>query len=593
VAKQPDISRGSWLLAEELLERGDAAFVDELRNIADPDKLGLFSAKWYADKRPASRRLMFEYLARPLNAFRHEALVKRLFKLAEKNGDDELMGRFLVAFDRSIRRVRKSRTRYDWNTRESWTEESIQAKANSTMPRDTRYLSYYDIKTGKQTPWEHSPQREAKRLFSLKTRKYLRRRAWRYFRQLGKQQQSPRYLTAVVDILQQYADEDVHNGVALLDNWGLVHILFHHSPAIVAKPNGWQLAPDGNLAALSAAPAFLSMWQASSAPLLVLLKQAQCRVVRQWTVQMLRAHHPKALTSLPLAELLQLLASSDQDIAQLALEALRGSPNLGLLSVEQWLQLLDDANPNTLDLLCELLIERLAPGSVTIAQAVKLACSRPLPVAQLGLKWLQAKKPASAEECELLLSLAEAEADPVRGPAIAWLKGVLSASPHFQARWILDLLDSRHLDVRREAWQWFLAEPRASHNVSLWQRLLESPYDDIRLPLVEHLEANTKQPLPIDRSQFNPELVRFLWASVLLNIQRGHRHKPQVVAQIVNRLQRQPQEAAELLPILSVALRSIRGPEFRAGLAGVVVALERSPELAPAVKSVFPELQVF
>ena len=41
MAKQPDISRGSWLLAEELLERGDAAFVDELRKIAEPDKLGM------------------------------------------------------------------------------------------------------------------------------------------------------------------------------------------------------------------------------------------------------------------------------------------------------------------------------------------------------------------------------------------------------------------------------------------------------------------------------------------------------------------------------------------------------------------------
>jgi hypothetical protein len=157
----------------------------------------------------------------------------------------------------------------------------------------------------------------------------------------------------------------------------------------------------------------------------------------------------------------------------------------------------------------------------------------------------------------------------------------------------LDLLDSRHLDVRREAWQWFLTEPRGSHDVALWQRLLESPYDDIRLPLVEHLEVNAKQPLPIDRSQFNPELIRFLWASVLLNIHRGHRHKPQVVTQIVNRLQREPAEAAELLPILSVALRSIRGPEFRTGLAGIVIALERTPALAPAVKSAFPELQVF
>ena len=60
--------------------------------------------RWHADKRPASRRLLLDYLDRPLNAFRHEPLIKRLFKLAEAAGDDELMARFLILFDRSIRR---------------------------------------------------------------------------------------------------------------------------------------------------------------------------------------------------------------------------------------------------------------------------------------------------------------------------------------------------------------------------------------------------------------------------------------------------------------------------------------------------------
>src|SRR5919201_1208468 len=102
--RQQGQDQGSWLLLEELLEGGDAAFVDELRRIADADRLGAFAAKWYADQRPASRRLLLEYLERPLNAYRHEALVKRLFKLAEAAGEDEVMGAFLVLFDRSVRR---------------------------------------------------------------------------------------------------------------------------------------------------------------------------------------------------------------------------------------------------------------------------------------------------------------------------------------------------------------------------------------------------------------------------------------------------------------------------------------------------------
>jgi len=584
MAQQPEYNRGSWLLAEELLERGDPAFVDELRRIGDADKLAAFAARWYADPRPQARQLMFAYLAQPLNAFRHEPLVKRLFKYAEKNGDDELLAHFLVAFDRCIRRALIGGTHI-----RSWPDSAISREGNE--------LRYYDYKQHTTVPWWTAKQHEGKRLFSLETRKYLRRRVWRYFRELGSKH-SDRYVSAVVTALLQYTDEDVRDGVALLDNWSLVHILFDDSGSprdevIVPRVNGWQLADDRNLAELTAAPRYETIWKKSAEPLLPLLRQARCRAVRQWTLQMLEAHHPRALANLPLAELLQLVADPDPLVAQLALAALRASPQLGYLQVDQWLQLLEDANTELLDVLTELLVEKLDANAVTIAQAVKLAIARPLPIARVGLQWLQTKRPATATECELLLSLAEMEAEPLRGPAITWLHGVLSASSHFQPRWILDLLDSRHADVRAEAWKWFLNEPRGAHDVSLWQRLLESPYDDIRLQLVGHLEHGTKNVIAVDRSQFNPELIRFLWASVLLNIHRGNRHKPVVVSQIVNRLAQRPQEAGELLPIISVALRSIRGPEFRSGLAGVVRLLEASPELSGVVKSSFPELQVF
>jgi hypothetical protein len=373
-----------------------------------------------------------------------------------------------------------------------------------------------------------------------------------------------------------------------------MHILFRGSPAIVAQANGWQLAVGFTLADLTPSPRFEPLWLASAVPLIELLKTAQCRPVRQWTIQMLKIQHPGAIARLPLAELLAMLGHADVDVAQLALESLKASPDLGLMSVDRWLTLLDEANPQTLEVLCELLIQRFDSGSITLDQAVKLACSRPLPVARLGLAWLQAKRPATAEECVRLLQLAEANAEPVRAEAIRWLRAVLSASPHFQASWILDLLDGRHEAVRREAWEWFLAEARARNDVTLWQRLLESPYDDIRLPLVTMLEASVQRrdAITIDRSQLDGELVRFLWAAVLLNIHRGGRAKPHVVGQIVQRLERHPAEAPQLLPILAVALRSIRGPEFRAGLAGVVQLLEASPELGAEVRQVFPELNV-
>src|SRR6266481_4314705 len=102
----------SWLPLEELLERGDPAFVTELRKMHDAERLGGFANRWFADQRPWVRQFLFDYLNLPLNAFRHEALVKRLFKLAEKAGDDALVARFLVTFDRSVRRLKGDRRKY-------------------------------------------------------------------------------------------------------------------------------------------------------------------------------------------------------------------------------------------------------------------------------------------------------------------------------------------------------------------------------------------------------------------------------------------------------------------------------------------------
>ena len=105
---------GSWTLTEELFARGDASFVRELRCVHAPEQLGTFAAKWTADNRPFARQALFDYLALPMNCYRHEPLVKRLFKIAESKQDNELMGAFLVAFDRTIRRSRKTITRHKW-----------------------------------------------------------------------------------------------------------------------------------------------------------------------------------------------------------------------------------------------------------------------------------------------------------------------------------------------------------------------------------------------------------------------------------------------------------------------------------------------
>lgn len=624
------MASGDWLVIEELLERGDPAFVDSLRACEDGQRLAAFAASWHADRRPAARRFLLEYLLRPLNAFHHEGLVKRLFKLAEKAGDDEALAHFLVLFDRSIRRrlqkssrfrnanlssqaaadaqVRQwqaegaeqvgvnswSRNFYAWAR---WSVERLVIPRGTTMPRDyaqlTRSLRFWrgPPRSLQELPDDARERLAKKRLFSGHTRHYLRRRTWRYFRNLAKM--SPdRYLAAVMIALKLYEDADVEDGLALLDNWGLIHILFHDSPVLWPRSHGWTLRPGRALNELAPAPAFPDLWRQASSAILDLLRNARCRPVRQWALFFAK-QDPALLDRAEVDVLFELLQSSDADIVALAARALERRPGLDDLPADRWLRLLESAPATALDAVCSLVQLRLKPATLTVEQLVALACRRPLPVARLGFGWLR-QRAISDQENAMLLRLTDAESGSLRPELVHWARGVLARAAGFQAQWVLQYLDSRHDDVRAEGWAWLLDDARARDDVQLWQRLFESPYDDVRLKLIAYLEdrfAGRTPALP-RHMPLDPELVRLLWATVLLNIQRGNRTKPRVVQQMVRRLSERPEDAATLLPILKVALRSVRRPEWRAGLSGVVQLLDRQPALEKVLQQSFPELQL-
>jgi hypothetical protein len=643
---------GDWLVIQELLERGDPAFVDALRQFHDAATLAAFAERWSADRRPESRRLLLAYLERPLNAFRHEPLVKRLFKRAEQAGDDEVLARFLVLFDRSIRRVRRTRRHYEsrtvpdqeqaealvqswkdqgflsawswairsgqWYVAGSRSEEVVIVPRNTAMPRGAMEESYWDwnpltrsqtrfaapdwVRKLKLDPRSFRGQHELPepfrqrlerfRLFSVATRHYLRRRAWRYFRKLGRTEPH-RYVAAVSEALVRYEDADVLDGLALIDNWGLVHALFHHSPALTARAKGWEPAEGHTLAELAPAPIFERLWAASPRAVFDLVRQARCRPVRRWALHMARRDPAALQAAATLDELFALLAHEDAEVAALAAELLRGAEGLEAIGADRWLALTETSSPSALEVVCELLERHLQPERLALAEAARLAASRRLPVARLGLSWLRTKTPGDESECRALLGLTEAEAESIRPEIVRWARGVLAASPAFRPEWVLEYLDSRHADVRAEGWAWLRDEARVRDEVTVWQRLLESPYDDVRLALVADLEARAARLDPA-RDEFpalDPELLRLLWASVLLNVHRGGRAKPLVVRQLLRRLERRPDEAPRLLPLLGVALRSVRGPEWRAGLAAAVRLVERQPESEPLVRAAFPELQ--
>jgi hypothetical protein len=624
----------------ELLDSGDSAFVDAIRAVNDADALAAFAPIWYSDQRPNSRRLLPEYLARPLNAYRHEGLIKRLFKRAEAANDDELMARFLVLFDRSIRRVHRTRRRYHYlsfateaevrgmvSTWESlgyrdinvWARDSrfhmnsstldkvIVQPRGTTMPRGLMVkVRWYDgLPRGSLVPdwaillnldWEGSLEKadirelpdaleklKKYRLFSVITRNYLRRRAWRYFRRLGKTHPE-RYVGAVSQALGLYRDEDVADGLALIDNWGLVHILFHHCPAIEAKSGGWSITTDRSLAKLAPAPIFEPLWNEAPGAVVGLLSSARSRTVRRWAIRRIEADPIAHRSTLPLEGWIGLLGHDDPEVVTLAAGLLDGIEGLRSKGVDFWLALAEATHPDALEAVCELIRRQVQADQVTLEQAVRLAGLRSLPVARLGLSWVERKSATSNEDLMRFFSLVDAECEPLRPEILRILGQTLSAVGSIDPDFVLAFLDSRHPDARALGWSVFRSLPKIRDEVAVWKKLLESPYDDIKLALVAELESRAS----VDES--SPDL-RGLWASVLLNVHRGGRAKPIVVRQLLRRLESSPGEAPALLPLLGVALRSIRGPERRAGLVAVVQLVEKRAEVEPLVRSAFPELQ--
>lgn len=646
-----DTESGDWHLLDEMLERGDVDFVEAFRRQTDPEALGRFADRWYGDRRPASRRLFLEYLDRPLNAYRHEVVIKRLFKRAEADGDDLLMAAFLVAFDRSVRR-RRSRTVHhvqeafddrqkaerlaaDWKSRgfegvgvweirrgefrafASWSEERLITPGHIIMPRGRRL--WFD-RNWNPRPQERSdffvpdwayrinqawgryrdaaripePARkllERFRLFTTKTRHYLRRRAWRYFRKLGRTHPD-RYLPAITEALIRYEDADVADGLALLDNWGLVHALFHHSEVLEAKATGWVVAEGKSLADLAPAPIHAKLWSASPGSFVPLLAAARSRAVRRWAALMIERDLEGVRAAVPAEDLLPLLNHADGEVAACAGRLLLGNPWLAQVAPSRWLEVAQSVQPEAVGTLATLMEQAVRPASLALGDAVELACLAPRPLARLGLTWLEDRVVTCQEDATVILRLLEGRSEALRPELLSLARRLLNASPAFQTDWILEFLDSRHADARAAGWAWLRELPTSRDEIRIWRRLIESPYDDVRQPLIAELDARLlgRDPATTDVGS-DPHSLHLLWASVVLNVHRGSRIKPRVLDQIARRLERRPEEAGTLLPLLGAALRSVRASERRTGLAAVVGVAERRPDLLGAIRLAFPELE--
>ncbi|HVR85384.1 MAG TPA: hypothetical protein VMU54_13800 [Planctomycetota bacterium] len=546
-------AEGSLLLLEEYFASGDPRFRAELALLDAPKKVGAFAEKWLGDPRPWARQMLRDFLLdRSFDRPPLKPLVKRLFKQAEAGGLDRVMAWFLVAADRSIRR--KEGSKYDWKSR--W---SIPVLRTAFPPKGDG---------------------EA---FTVRTRHYLRRRAWRYFRRLGFREPR-RYLPAVLEALLEYRDADLDSAVHLLDHWGLTHILFHHSPLLRRQTNGWFLKDGQAMRDLKPAPACAEAWDADS--MFQLLVRAQARPLRRTARAMLRAR-PALLEKVPFVRVFELLEHSDPELQTLGLELLGSAAGLESAPLEAWKRLLEGENLDVLDAVAAMMSKLVSPQAFTTDQLLAFATAPLGPVARLGLGWLRMRDLGAPE----LLRLAEVRAPSAAKDAVLLARERLSGRADFNPEWLLPFLDARVREVRDAAWTWFSGEKKARHRLDLWAKIVETPYDDVRIAIVDHLERFAEMDTAL-RVLLARAPLETVWATVLLNIHRGNRAKRLAAGQIAEAIEREPSRAPQFLPLLAVAARSIRAPEFRAGLAALVRAATRRPELADLVARHFPELQL-
>jgi hypothetical protein len=282
------------------------------------------------------------------------------------------------------------------------------------------------------------------------------------------------------------------------------------------------------------------------------------------------------------------LDHDDAEIQQFGAVLLARAPGLATLPVGSWLRLLQTRNLDALTRVCEVFLQHVSPERVSLAQKIELACMASTPVARLGLRFLQGLSIVSAADRNAIVGVAETKCGAVAGELTTWALQILGAPQVYQADIIVRFFDSLRVEAREAAWAWLKADgsPGRADPV-LWSRLIETPFADLRLQIVDFLERNAQQRSGTGEA----DRLRTIWTSVLLGVHQGGRQKAKAVRQIGEAIATDPGCTESLLPVLAVAVRSVRGPEARAGLSAVMSALALRPELAMAIRRFLPELK--
>jgi hypothetical protein len=578
----------TFLMVEECFEHQDGRFLELLRWPYQPARLAAFADRWKRDPRPWAREQKFAYLRQPLSVPGHQPVVKRLFKQAEEQGDHELVGAFLVSFDRLVRRRRRKRIRYEYlpESRQllHHEEERIELPRNSLIGHNpTEKIAG---RKGELTQSYWDPSRDyGQRLFSYATRRYLRRRAWRYFRRLAKRD-ALAYVREIAKALARFEEIDFKHGEDLLESWGFMNACFRGHSALRFTPAAVKLVEGRSLAELSAAPYRPQVWQTPEAAeiLFQLLLRAGSRPVRTWARQMLEQFQASVLTQITPERLLMLLENDDPELQQFGANLLSQSTGAANWPIATWLKLLETKDQSALAIVCEQFQRHVRKDRLDLMQCLSLATARSAPVARLGLAFLKEQSIITSEDRRRLVGLRQARCGAVGGELAAWACSVVGTRETYDREVVVALLDCLMVEIRQGAWQWLAAGPPIPNDPVLWCRLLETPYEDLRLAIVDHLQHKASLP-GTSSKDLTP-----IWTAVLVGVHRGGRQKQKAIDQMARAMVACGEQTNELLPVLTVAVRSIRKPEMRAGLAAIASLVDHRPDLEPLITRELPEL---
>lgn len=578
----------SNLLFDECFRAEDDRFLELLMQFESYTFLRSFAGRWVKDDRPWSRSQMVGYLHSNLNLPGHEVLVKRLFKHYEAEQDWEILPHFLVAFDRLVRRKRTMRYRCDDQSDRYWREEALYAKPNKTVINESgRTAEYVYMGITRTYPLPNIVNRPENKLFSNRTRNHLRRRVWRGFRHLAYRDPQT-YLASITMALPQYVDADFEHGENILDNWSLMHACFFHHEAIDITALHVNLAQGRGLAELSAKPYRPDLWETKDAAshLVRLILSANSSFVRQWAIELIQSIGKEALAEIDVSDLIAMLGHTDTRVHEFAMELFQSHSGLANMRVDRWLALLDEASPGVLATICDAMKLHVTPDRLDSQELIRLSCAEPVPVASTGFELLRARHETRAYPSAELVALASAQCAAVAGEMTSWALGVISSANAFDANQVIEFFDAMQEETRRAALDWLESEQSPGYgDASLWSRLIESPFDDVKIRLVESLAKRSRQ-THLPEHDISP-----IWSAVILGVHRGGRTKLKAVEQVASVISEDLDAADRLLPVLAVAVRSIRGPERRRALSEVVRLAVGNVALKEKLSQHLPELQ--